>query len=314
MSHKNRKSLPMQVFEALEALCGYGRSKHQDKRDGISSKYIYSFSTMATYKKHCVYFVQWCKQSEQVHRDLGHTPRTLQECRPYAEIWLQEREGHVSASTLQMEKSALAKLYGEPMRVEVVQVRRADIKRSRHKAKRDVHFSEERNHAMVAFCKCAGPRRRELTLLDASALEWHDNRPYIRYTKGTKGGRTRLSPLVGSPEEIEAAVLYVRTLTGNQTIHTGADIHSYRAEYAARVYHEEAAEDVSTLKGKTLDYTTLTGKWGKDGERLYKSALYTCRGDQKGVVFDRRALLMASRALGHSREDVIASHYLYTLP
>lgn len=304
----------MQVFEALEAKCGYGRSKHADKRAGISNKYIYSDTTMRTYKQHCLAFVRWCRQSEQIYRDLGHKPRTLTECRKYAEIWLKEREIHTSASTVQMEKSALAKLYGEPMRVEVGQVRRADIKRSRYTAKRDVHFSEERNHDLVTFCKCAGPRRRELTLLDASALEWHEGRPYIHYIRGTKGGRTRLSPLVGSPEEIEAAIAYVRTLTGHQTVHTGADIHAYRAEYAARVYVQEATKDLNALKGKVVDYTSLTGKWGKDGQRLYKPSLYICRGDQRGRTFDRRALLMVSRALGHSREGVVASHYLYTLP
>ena len=314
MSHKNRKSLVQQVFETLEALCGYGRSKHADKKKGISDRYIYSFSTMATYKKHCLTFVRWCRQSEQIHRDLGRQPRTLAECRKYAEVWLKEREKSVSASTVQMEKSALTKLYGEPVRVEVGQVRRADIKRSRHEVKRDAHFSETKNHAMVTFCRCAGPRRRELSMLDASALEWHEGRPYIHYRRGTKGGRTRLSPLVGSPEEVRVAIAYVETLTGENRVHTGADVHSYRAEYAARVYQAEAAEDVSTLKGKTLDYTTLTGKWGKNGKRIYKSSLYICRGDQRGRIFDRRALLMASRALGHSREDVVAEHYLYKLP
>lgn len=314
MGHKNRKSLFQQMVEVLEAQCGYGRSKHADKKRGITQRYIYSFNTMATYKRHCTYFIQWCRQSEQVRRDLGHTPRTLEECRPYAEIWLAERAKHVSASTVQMERSALTKLYGENMAVTLNQVRRADIKRSRYKAERDKHFSEERNDKLVTFCRCAGPRRRELSMLDSSALEWHDDKPYIHYTKGTKGGRPRLAPLVGSPEEVEVAIKYVETLTGHQTVHTGADVHSYRAEYAARVYVQEATKDLSALKGRTLDYTSITGKWSRDGRRIYRPSLYICRGDQKGVMFDRRALLMVSRALGHSREDVVASHYLYTLP
>lgn len=121
-----------------------------------------------------------------------------------------------------------------------------------------------------------------------------------------------MAPLVGSPEEVEEAIRYVETLTGNNKIHTGADVHSYRAEYAARLYTQEAT-DVSTLKGK-IDYTALTGKWGKDGRRIYKPSVYVCRGDQKGKTFDRRAMLVVSRALGHSREDVIAMHYLYTVP
>lgn len=314
MSHKSKKSLPQQVFEALEAQCGYGRSKHADKKRGISSQYIYSVSTMKTYKAHCLYFIQWCKRSSQIRHDLGHTPRTLAECRAYAEVWLKERETTVSASTVQMERSALAKLYGETMAVSLGQVRRADIKRSRGEAIRDKHFSEAKNHAMVTFCKCAGPRRRELSMLDASSLEWHEGAPYIHYVRGTKGGRPRLSPIVGSSEEVKVAISYVETLTGHQTVHTGADIHSYRAQYAARVYVQEATKDLNALKGQTLDYTSMTGKWSRYGKRIHKPALYICRGDQKGKMYDRRAMLVVSRALGHSREDVIASHYLYTLP
>jgi hypothetical protein len=125
-----------------------------------------------------------------------------------------------------------------------------------------------------------------------------------------KGGRERVAPIVGTPEEIRRALAYLAGLNGHNRIHSGADIHGYRAQYAQKVY-TLYARPLAALKGKTLDYTALTGKRAKDGGRIRKSALYLCRGDEAGRVFDRAAMLAASRALGHDRESVVGEHYLY---
>ena len=127
-----------------------------------------------------------------------------------------------------------------------------------------------------------------------------------------KGGRERVAPIVGTPEEVARALSYLAGLNGKNRVHSGADIHGYRAQYAQRIYQREA-RPVEALKGKTLDYTALTGKRAKDGGRIRKSALYRCRGDEAGRVFDRAAMLAASRALGHDRESVVGEHYLYGL-
>ena len=44
--------------------------------------------------------------------------------------------------------------------------------------------------------------------------------------------------------------------------------------------------------------------------RIYKSAVYYCRGDQKGLALDRAAMIIASQNLGHNRESVVGEHYL----
>lgn len=305
---KNKKSLTQQVYETLESKARYGHSKHQDKADGIAQNYIYSFDTMKTYKKHCVLFANWCR--ETIPRETGKTPRTLEECRPYAERWVLEREGQgLSAYTVKMERSALSKLFGEQIDVVVKNSHRADIKRSRGVAVRDAHFSEKKNFALVTFCRCAGPRRAELEKLDASALEIHEGKPYIRYTEGTKGGRERLSPLIGSDEELRIALDFLKTCNGDNHVPGACDVHSYRAEYATRIYNAEKG-DLQSLKGKKVNYTDLTGKRSKNGDSVQKSALYYCRGDRKGDVLDRAAMIKASQALGHNRESVVGEHYI----
>lgn len=97
-----------------------------------------------------------------------------------------------------------------------------------------------------------------------------------------------------------------------------ADIHSYRAIYATRVYNEHKREykefkdeRLIIYKNKIIDcyIAKRRNKPMSIGYRDVSSAYY-CRNDLKGTVYDRRALFEASRALGHNRETVVAEHYL----
>lgn len=311
MGHQNRQtggSLYQQVYNRLQSMCGYGRSKQNDKALHLTNKYIYSFSSMQTYMKHCRYFVQWCKNNDYIRGNLGHRPRTLEECRPYVEMYIKAREEQgLSAYTVKMEKSALSKLYQEEFTFQTKATRRQDITRSRGEKKQDKHFSEDKNRDMVTACRCVGFRRSELEKAKPEDL-WNVNGIWFMNITG-KGGRIRAAQLYGTAEEIENAVAYIRNLSGHNHIHSNADIHSYRADYASRVYKAHA-RDLSQLKGKKVDYTALTGKTAKDGSRIYKNAIYHCRGDQKGQAMDRAAMIIASQNLGHNREDVVGEHYL----
>lgn len=307
MGHKNKRSLFQQAVEALETKAHYGHSKHKDKQTGEAEQYIYSFDTMATYKKAAVRFTDWAKSAPEVADALGHKPRTLAEIRPFAETWLLKRQDEgKSAYTLKMERSALKKLYGEEINIELNPAKRSDVRRSRGTAARDAGFSEKKNAELINFCRCCGPRRAELAALDASALEWIDGMPYVHFSKGTKGGRERCSPIIGTEDEVKRALAYLDSLDGTQRINSHADIHAYRAEYATRVYLE-AALPIEALRGKKVDVTALTGK---TGPAVWRSAIYSFRGDRKGDRLDRAAMLKASRALGHNRVSVVAESYI----
>lgn len=312
MGHKNRDTggtLRDQVYNRLQGKRGFGRSKNEDKRNGISSRYIYSFNSMKTYMKHCFYFVEWCRKSPDIKAAIGHKPRTLEECEDYVEAFIRDREQQgFSAYTVKMEKSALAKLYGHDLDFKTIAIRRQDITRSRKEhTEGDKHFSETRNAELVNACRCIGFRRSELEKASAADLFQLGEYWFVRIVG--KGGRLRAARIVGTDEEINRAVAYVKTLDGDNHISSAADIHSYRAEYATRVYLS-AARDITHLKGEKIDYTELTGKTSKDGSRIYKSAVYYCRGDQKGLALDRAAMIIASQNLGHNRESVVGEHYL----
>ena len=88
MGHKNKRSLFQQAYDRLQGMAGYGRSKYEDKKAGVSDRYIYSFNSMKTYQKHVNYFLHWCKDSEAVRQNLGHTPKSLEDCRAFVETYI----------------------------------------------------------------------------------------------------------------------------------------------------------------------------------------------------------------------------------
>ena len=341
MGRKNsNKSLKQQVKECLDKKLAIGKSKYLAKLEGIYTNYIFSWDTYRSYLKHCCNFVRWAKQ-QPIDPILGHKPRTIEECRIFAERWIQDGiDRGLSAYTIKLQLSALAKLYGcrtTDFDIQTPARRRKNITRSRGITARDKHFSLENNKDLITFCKCTGLRRAELAQICGTDLIEHEGRLCLDVRRGTKGGRLRISPIIGSSEEIETVKRICAEAGSNKVCpkpSENADIHSYRAEYATRVYHAHK-RDVSEFKNERLIvyknrvvdfYTTSNSRrnvkrfahlYTEDGGRKrmlpgYRdvSGAYYCRSDLKGVCYDRRALFEASQALGHNRETVVAEHYL----
>lgn len=339
---KINKSLIHQVKETLDSKLAIGQSKYAAKLDGTYTRYIYSWDTYRSYLKHACYFVRWAKE-QPVDHALGHKPRTLAECRAFAERWIQYGiDRDLSSYTLKLQVSALAKLYGctsKDFAVVTPARKRDNITRSRGNVKMDKHFSLSANKDLIMFCRCTGLRRAELAQIRGTDLIVEDGQYYLNIKRGTKGGRPRVSPIVGSNDEIET-VKNLCIQAGNDKIFPNpsknADIHSYRAAYAQRIYdsYKREYKDFKTerliiYKNHVVDsYTTKSGR--RDESKFphlyvdvcgrkkmlpgYKdvSTAFYCRSDRKGTVYDRRALFEASCALGHNRETVVAEHYLYS--
>lgn len=294
MSRENKASLIKQVSDKIDKLFTPGRSKHNDKKTKETADKIYSYETRRAYKKHCCYFVEWVKE-QPLKEGLKHKPRTLEECRVYAADWLQFRiQSGLSAWTVWLEASALAKLYGctaNDFGVELPARKRANIKRSRGDKVRDKHFSEKNHAEFVSFCKTTGLRSEGLeSIRGTDLIENEDGSFCIDVTE--KGGRQRFAPVFGSPEAVAAVIERMKAagdeLVWPDGVPNGADTHSYRAVYATALY-KHYARDVSLLP---------------------RSERYDCRTSLKGTHYDREAMMIVSKALGHSRVSVIASHYL----
>ena len=203
--NKIKKSLIQQVKETLDSKLAIGLSKHAAKRNGTHTQYIYSWETYRSYLKHCCYFVRWVKE-QPIDVTLGHKPRTLAECRRFAERWIQDGiDRGLSAYTIKLQVSALAKLYGctsKEFDIVTPPRKRDKITRSRGAVDMDKHFSVSANKDLVTFCQCTGLRRAELMQIRGTDLVEYDGHLCLDIHRGTKGGRLRISRLVGSEEEI----------------------------------------------------------------------------------------------------------------
>lgn len=297
MAHgPNKGSLVKQISDALDEKKAFGQSKHQAKAAGTAGDHIYSLNTLHTYKQHCNQFAAWCRENPAITAELGHKARTLDEIRPFAGQWISARiHAGLSPYTIKLEAAAICKLYGQSAKdlglPPTPERKRQDITRSRCDVTRDKHFSETKNAPLITFCRNTGLRRREIQELRYKDIIYEDGQLDI-FIRNGKGGKQRLVPALDSAAILSA---FPDLLSGDPEarifgkVSTAADIHSYRAEYASALYKRLA---------RPLD-------------KLKYREIYYCRGNLKGVAYDKAAMLEVSRALGHNRLNVVAEHYLW---
>ena len=338
MGRKN-KSLVYQIEQIYTGKLAIGQSKQEAKILGTDHLHIYSWETYHSYLQHANAFAKWCKALPE-----GQQLRTVEACRPYVEAFLQHSiDRKLSPYTIKLQASALAKLYGcrtTDFDIKTPARERKNIKRSRGKVKNDVKFNEELHKDLVTFCRCTGLRNGELRQIRGEDLFEADGRYYLNVTRGTKGGRPRTSPIYGSADEIQK-VIELCNAAGHKKVfkkvNDDADVHSYRSDYATRVYNDfkrplkeignervvlykNHIVDVYRPRGGRRDQTRhpeiYTSDLKPDGTLKLKPGyrdvpgIYYCRKDLKDVAYDRLALLMASAALGHNRDCVVAQHYI----
>lgn len=342
MGHKKKNSdnrdLHQQAYDRLKGMQSFGDSKSEDKKydrdhdtDTTAGK-IYSYSTYKTYWKHTKYFLKWVQKTHPEIKKLDKAEKLVPE-------WLQTRvDENLSAWTVQTEAAALNKLYGiktdDPKRFQPPQRRKEDIVRSRGTKERDKHFSEKKNEELVNFCKGCGFRRNVLEKLIGSdlydrnkvesalekaradgdqpmvkactdALKTFPDKEYFVLHRNDKGGKTRISPIVG-PNTDKIVERMKNTAPDEkvwQYVSGNCDVHGYRADYATYLYKEYA---------RPIEELSFKNKI-KCADGKYRSEIYTCRGDEAGKKLDRQAIGVISIALGHNREDTAISNYVRNL-
>jgi len=304
----HRASLVKQASDALVSKCAFGMSRHEAKKNGTDAELIFSHDTLKTYLKADIRFVKYCKEK--------HDCKYLEECRQYVPEYVALRKKALSPSSIKMEVSALAKLFGitgtggrdkngrykSPWGVELPERNRDDFTRSRGGKIRDKGFSEKKNAALVTFCRCIGPRHyKELTRMRGTDLRKIDEEFYVKIVG--KGGRVRLVPICGTDDEIKAVVDQMKAAGSEKVwpaIPSHADIHSYRSDYAMRLYRQHARSE-DELKGKSW--------WNPARKRWERADFIFRKGKLKGIVIDKAAALLAAEALGHCRIDVFCNNY-----
>lgn len=267
---------------------GFGSKRSSDKANADTRNKIYSKNTFETYKRQFRYFADWLSEA---HREAY----TLDDARQYVDEYLLHLvKLERSAYSITTAKAALAKVFqtdatqfvGTPPR------ERANIKRSRGDAVRDSNISSKTETKLALFSSAVGLRRKEMLNIESEDLFFKNGKAYLNVTKGTKGGKPRIVEICGISEgETKMIVEWIQSREGRlfPKLNTNYDNHYYRAVYAKRLYDR--------YKRKEKDIPPR--------ER------YIMRKDRAGEVYDKSAMQIVSKNLGHNRISVIAQSYLY---
>ena len=328
------KSLHQQAYDKLQAMKAFGESRAEGKKTGEAAEKIYSHATYRTYWKQIKVYIAWLKKHHPDCTTMKHAEKYIYEWLQ------SQAEAGLSAWTISTRMAALYKLYGitgkETERFLAPKRHRKDIKRSRVDAVRDKHFSVTNNDELIKFVRATGTRRnvlerlkgddlwtrermvREVARLEEmselttkakkyldtlkDALEVFPDQEHFIHHRRDKGGRSRFAPVIG-PYTYLVIERFKNTAAGElvwQHVHSGADIHGYRGDYATLMY-KLYARDI-----KDIPYDRVNKGTGK----RFQGEVYVCRKDEKGKKLDKRAMLKCSKALGHNRLNVVADNYL----
>lgn len=319
------QSIKEQFRRELLSKAAYGQSKKEAIKDGTADQKIFSHNTMKTYLKQSQKYADWLQE---------HYPdvKKMKKTREYVPEYLHEMcSDQKSAWTVHTVAKALGKLFGikpeDRDYVEPPKRKRSEITRSRNRVERDRHFSESNNRELVEFCRSTGLRVSELKKLKGKdlmdretillslqspglpphyrgickdALAFNEVQHFVFVTG--KGGRERLAPIIG-PYETQTVLRIQNTPKEEKVwnhVHTSADVHSYRADYATYIYKRYARHI------EDIPYDAVNKGTGK----RYQKDVYVCRKDERGRKLDRKAMELCSKALGHNRVSIVAENYL----
>lgn len=194
---------------------------------------------------------------------------------------------------------ALCAVYAQPYQelfgAESLPIRhRADITRGRTLSASNDRYHAEHHEDARLLARACGARRGGLRGLTADGLRT-DTEGNLRVHLREKGGKERdalvLPDYADRVRKIFAKYSakpsnskYLLPLTA---LPKDMPLHYLRAQYAQDLYRYFAERG------------TATGN------------MYYCRAERKGQAYDKGILLAVSQQMGHSRCDVVVSHYLY---
>ncbi len=280
------KSLSYQIKSRLSSLTRYGTSKHNaKKKEGQHPKGIFSFKTYEDYVNKCLQFAEWVKTTYGA-RDLKDLAPHMDDYLRYRKTLRKKNGQPLSAWTIKLDRAAIEKLF-EPEHLKTSEPLpprlRQDIKKNRGEIE---GFNEKKHDTLVRLGKSTGARREEVAKLRYRDIDAEAGTVLIEQGKG--GKRRTIHAL---DKEI------LREIMAGEHDQDELIFKNIPCRYPEHKYRRYYAQTLYNLLARPL-------------KEVPKCERYYCRGDYKGTIYDRKAMLLTSIELGHARTSVIASHYL----
>ena len=300
------KRLTHEVKMALAQRDMRGKSKHAAKQAARAEAQrthtsytpitgLYATSSYATYAKQALTALRWIADR--------YGCKHLDECRPYLPAYYAEMQARgLSAWTIRTRVYALCSVYDADYAAlfgiaHLPARHRADIKRGKQTSAADIRHHTPEQEAVRTIARACGARRGGIMGLTAEDLTARDGCLHIHLRE--KGGKEREAIVLPAYEAAVREIFsaYAQNAKAAETggkqrlfcrsaLPKDMPLHYLRAQYAQDLYRYYEAQGAAT-------------GW-----------LYHCRADRKGKSYDKGVLMAVSRNLGHSRCDVVVSHYL----
>lgn len=288
---------------------GKGVSRHEAKKTGQDVNFIHSERTFRNYCGSWEVFSSWLAKEitpEDMELLLMSRKKEKQEDKFYWIPWINKYlldciNRNLTANTLSSYKSALTKALGiSATNLIPTPPRQRKNKKNNRSKETDERLSAQNNEFWKKIVSSTGLRVEELRNITGDCLVYNQkhNLWYININgkkHHTKGGRNRYAPIMPKNKQELKEILDLFEDAGHNKVFyvpTALRPHKYRAEYAKRVYLS-VARPIETIENRK--------------EKVY------LRGELKGIVLDRRACQITSRALGHNRPDEFQKSYAYKL-
>ncbi len=245
---------------------------------------IHSLTTRGVYQQHILAFVNWARDT---HR-LTHLEHLDERADELATAYLAQ---HLAAGrspyTLQTERAALRMFFGDRSLAATITLparKRDQIRRSRGSVAQDKEFQPLNWQREIKFLQACGLRRAEACDLRVGDIRRCPDGHVDIHVKQGKGGRPRTVPVLPGHEQDVLSAIEGRELQEKAIpwLPVRLDVHSLRREYAQALYRHYAP-------GRELPSPT---------------------GRLKPTDYDEVAASKVSNALGHTRLDVVLTHYL----
>lgn len=292
--------LKRQIYNELGKMKAYGEKRHEAKekakaegkdRNFYTKNKIYSEKTFNIY-------VQYCQRLREYAEKQNPNIKTLDELKNYVEPFLNEKiDDGLSAWSISSYLAGFNKLFQtEKEDYKNLKSYKRDVEDiTKNRGDKKLKYNPKNYENELRFSRCLGLRVSELRDLSLNDIYIKNNKIESVFVRQGKGGKQRYVKFYGSREEEQQIIKDIEEKRAKgykkafPAFTNELKIHRERQEYAKRVYNHHS-RDVSTLPRE--DVTTPR------------------KGANKGHKYDKKALEITSKMLGHTRINVVYQNYL----
>lgn len=282
-------SITYQISQRFNEMNAIGRSKHIAKQHQDTRNKMFNYDSMKQYQK----IIHQLKDFAETEK--GGKIKTVKELKKYAIPFLKNQtEKGLAVDTIKGSRSAFNKFFDTKIDFYVKDRQRAEFTKSRNMTKEQnrpkKRYNLDKWRPVIEFNKACGLRRSEIENVHKEALK-KDEKGYYLDLNGkrdkTKHGKDRKQYIVADEKTLKDIIQKFQDtpdgckVWGKQT--DLIDFHHLRHIYAQKLY-KKLERPLNTLK---------------------REEKYYCRGDLKGVVYDREALRLVGLNLGHGSKSMI---------